>query len=99
MQVVVMHAQNFSYQVPYDRWSDLQSPQMAEPLCLNYEEIFIPFVSMVWISFGGGQVLEGTHVTGKHFIKAGLFSKCYEITNCINAESNRIGALVASSYR
>jgi len=97
--VVVMHARKFWYQVPYDMWSNVQSPQMAEPICLNYEEVFLPFVSMVWISFGGGQVLEETHVTRKHFIKAGPSSKCYEITKCINAESNRIGALVASSYR
>lgn len=106
MQVVVaMHAQkfftidNFPYQVPYDMWTNVQSPQMAEPICLNYDEVFTPFVSMVWISSGDVQVLEETHVTRRHFIKAGLSSKCYEITKCINAESNRIGALVASSYR
>jgi hypothetical protein len=103
--VVAMHAQkfftidNFPYQVPYDMWSNVQSSQMAEPSCLNYDEVFIPFVSMVWISLRGGQVLDETHVTEKHFIKAGLSSKCYEITKYINAESNRIGALVASSCR
>jgi hypothetical protein len=53
MQVVVaMHAQkfftidNFPYQVPYDMWSKFNPPQMAELLCSNYEEVFIPFVSM-----------------------------------------------------